>query len=86
MCIPTCWWGGYFETVTTFSVTIVVKVSLPVGGEVISRRSLAHLPLPVYHLYPYLLVGRLFRDNLPDLMVDALFVSLPVGGEVISRL
>ena len=69
------------------NATWVVFVSLPIGGEVISRLVLVFQEYDIYILYPYLSVGRLFRDS-PVLLIPNLvtFVSLPIGGEVISRL
>ena len=86
-CIPTYRWGGYFETQSDhFSKVLFYTVSLPIGGEVISRPSpdiFCLVPIS----YPYLSVGRLFRDVYPLLQSTvAKLVSLPIGGEVISRL
>ena len=37
-CIPTYWWGGNFETLlNVITLATTVLVSLPIGGEVISR-------------------------------------------------
>ena len=81
--------GRLFRDISGWRLSLVIVVSLPIGGEVISRRpanasffSFIHC-IPTYRWggyfetttsndnmtpfikYPYLSVGRLFRDSLP---------------------
>ena len=82
--IPTYRWGGYFET---FIYQLwVYSPSIPTyrwGGYF--ETLLFHKPSGS-DLYPYLSVGRLFRDGtFSPFLFFLLIVSLPIGGEVISR-